>query len=90
MAMVKKSITVTDQQDAWIQEQIGSGHYASDSEVIREALREKQLRTAELEAIRSALVEGETSGRSTRTLADIRDAVLTRRGLQGDPADQRS
>ncbi|MGB1027830.1 MAG: ribbon-helix-helix domain-containing protein, partial [Rhodospirillaceae bacterium] len=35
--MVKKSITVTDQQDAFIQSQLATGRYASDSEVIREA-----------------------------------------------------
>lgn len=90
MGMVKKSITVTVQQDAWIQAQIGSGNYASDSEVIREALREKQQRTAELEAIRAALDEGESSGRSPRTLDDIRRAVLERRGLVGaNPTDGR-
>ncbi|MBX2798222.1 MAG: type II toxin-antitoxin system ParD family antitoxin [Myxococcales bacterium] len=91
MGMVKKSITVTDQQEAWIQAQIGQGHYASDSEVIREALREKQQRTAELEAIRAALQEGEDSGLSSRTIDDIRRAVLARRGLIGaDPTDERS
>ena len=41
MPMVKKSITVTDQQESWIQTQIASRQYATDSELIREALREK-------------------------------------------------
>ena len=59
--MVKKSITVTTQQDAWIEAQIASGGYSNDSEVIREALREKQQRTAELEAIRAKLIASETS-----------------------------
>ena len=44
MPMVKKSITVTDQQESWIQTQIASGQYAIDSELIREALREKETR----------------------------------------------
>ena len=44
MPMVKKSITVTDQQESWIQTQIASGQYATDSELIREALREKETR----------------------------------------------
>lgn len=77
--MVKKSITVTEAQADWLQEQVEAGHYASESEVIREALREKQQRTADLEAIRAALEAGEASGRGDRTLADIRDAVLARR-----------
>ena len=45
MAMVKKSITVTDQQEDWIQAQMATGNYGTDSELIREALREKQNRT---------------------------------------------
>ena len=40
MAMVKKSITITAQQEAWIQSQLASGNYGTDSELIREALRE--------------------------------------------------
>ena len=62
MPMIKKSITVTNQQAEWIDEQVGSGHYGNDSELIREALREKQLRTAELEALRSKLIAAEKSG----------------------------
>ncbi len=72
MGMVKKSITVTDQQDAWIQSQMASGHYASDSEVVREALREKEMRTAEVEAIRARLIASEESGFSDRTPEQIR------------------
>ena len=59
MATVKKSITVTDQQEAWIQAQLADGHYATDSELIREAIREKQLRTAEIDRIRAALTRAE-------------------------------
>ncbi|PIW27454.1 MAG: type II toxin-antitoxin system ParD family antitoxin [Rhodospirillales bacterium CG15_BIG_FIL_POST_REV_8_21_14_020_66_15] len=73
--MVKKSITVTDQQEAWIQGQLASGHYATDSELIREAIREKQLRMDEVERIRAALIAGEESGISDLTPEDIRKAV---------------
>lgn len=78
MAMVKKSITVTDQQEEWIQAQMATGHYGTDSELIREALREKQNRTAEIEAIRAALIEGEKSEISDQTPDDIRKSVLKR------------
>ena len=44
MAMVKKSITVTEQQDSWIKIQIETGHYGNESEVVRELIRERQLR----------------------------------------------
>ena len=49
---------VTDQQAAFIQAQLDTGHYASDSEVIREALREKELRMAEMEALRREIAVG--------------------------------
>lgn len=78
MGMIKKSITVTDQQEAFIQAQIASGHYASDSEIIREALREKELRTAELDQLRAKLVASEQSGVSTRTPAQIRKEAKER------------
>lgn len=61
MPMVKKSITVTDQQESWIQAQMATGQYATDSELIREALREKEKRTAKIEHIRAKLIAAEQS-----------------------------
>jgi len=84
MAMVKKSITVTEQQEKWIQEQMATGNYGTDSELIREALREKQNRTAEIEAIRAALLVGEKSGISNRTPDDIMNAVIERKRKNGE------
>lgn len=78
MSMIKKSITVTDHQDAFIQAQIASGRYASDSEVIREALREKELRMAEIDALRAKLLASEQSGVSERSPEDIRAAAKER------------
>ena len=83
MAMVKKSITITDQQDKWIKAQMATGNYATDSEVVREALREKQQRDAEVEAIRAALIEGEQSGLSDRTPQEIFAAARERLKADG-------
>ena len=75
MPMVKKSISVTDQQDSWIKAQIKTGRYGNESEVIRELIRERQLREretgAEIEAIRAALIEGEKSGFGERSVDEI-------------------
>ena len=62
MATVRKTITLTDQQDAWVKSQIDAGHYTNDSEFIRDLIRREQERSAEIEAIRAALMEGENSG----------------------------
>ena len=90
MAMIKKSITVTDQQNEWIQVQMAKGQYASDSEIFRELIRERQAREyegLELQAIRAALIEAEKSveanGYSESTVDEIMQKVLKRKGLNG-------
>ena len=62
MPTVRKTITLTDQQDCWIKGQISAGHYTNDSEYIRDLIRREQERTAALETVRAALIEGERSG----------------------------
>lgn len=62
MGTVRKTITLTDQQNAWIATQIAAGQYTNDSEAIRDLIRREQERGSEIEAIRLALIEGEQSG----------------------------
>lgn len=69
--MIKKGITVTDQQEEWIQSQMASGNYGTDSELIREALREKQLRMDETDYIRAKLIKAEQGGFTKRTADEI-------------------
>lgn len=66
MGTIRKTITLTEQQDRWVKMQIDAGHYTNDSECIRDLIRREQERSAELEAIRSALIEGEASGEPRR------------------------
>ncbi len=74
MSMVKKSISVTDQQDSWIKSQIAKGYYGNDSEVIRDLIRERQMAQhketpSEINAIRRKIEAAEQSG-FTRQSAD--------------------
>ena len=62
MKTIRKTITLTDQQDGWVKAQISAGHYTNDSEYIRDLIRREQERTAAIEAVRAALIEGESSG----------------------------
>lgn len=62
MSTVRKTITLTDQQDDWIKAQIAAGQYTNDSEAIRDLIRREQERQAQLLAVRAALIEGEESG----------------------------
>jgi len=62
MSTVRKTITLTDQQDSWIKSRIQAGHYTNDSEFIRDLIRREQERSAQLDLLRGALMEGESSG----------------------------
>ena len=66
MGTVRKTITLTDQQDSWVKSQIIAGQYTNDSEYIRDLIRREQERSFEIEAIRTALIEGEASGEPKR------------------------
>ena len=84
MGMVKKSITVTNQQDAWIKAQIAKGDYGNESEVLRDLIRREQNKNAEIEAIRAALIKAEGRGFSTRNPDEIKQAVQKRLRKNGD------
>ena len=62
MAIVRKTITLTDHQDEWIRTQIEGGQYTNDSECIRDLIRREQERSSRRETIRAALIDGEKSG----------------------------
>ena len=51
MSTIRKTITVTDQQDDWIKSQIEAGRYTNDSECVRDLIRREQERSAEIDAV---------------------------------------
>ncbi|MGR3179470.1 MAG: type II toxin-antitoxin system ParD family antitoxin [Candidatus Anammoxibacter sp.] len=84
MGMVKKSITVTDQQEEWVKTQIASGDYGNDSEVFRDLIRQKQAENTGINAIRAALIKAEERGFSSHTPAEIKQAVQNRMKKDGE------
>lgn len=62
MSTIRKTITVTDQQNHWIAEQVRAGRFTNDSELIRDLIRQEQARHDERNALRQALINGELSG----------------------------
>lgn len=88
MAMVKKSISVTDQQDSWIKAQIETGHYGNESEVVRELIRERQIReqesSSEIKAIRAKLIQAEQSGFTTQSADEILKEIKDGLRLNGE------
>lgn len=79
MPMIKKSITVTDKHAEFIRSQISSGDFASDSEVIRDALRLKQEQAEEIaflrETARAARASGISKKNKDQILASIKDTL---------------
>ena len=86
MPMVKKSISVTNQQDRWIKSQIATGRYGNESEIVRDLIRERQKKEQEemedIAAVRAALLEGAKSGISDRGVDEIWEEARQRRKSQ--------
>ena len=81
MGTVRKTITLTDKQDEWIKAQIDAGHYTNDSEYIGDLIRREQERSAETEAVRAALIEGEASGEpASFDAAAFKQRMMAQRG----------
>ncbi len=62
MPIIRRTITLTEQQKDRIAAQIDAGDYTNDSEAIRDLIRREQDRSADLARLRAALIEGEESG----------------------------
>lgn len=73
MSIIRKTITVTNQQNSWIKGQIDAGKFTNDSEYIRALIRRDQESNAEIDTIRAKLIKAEQSGLSHRTPLQIRD-----------------
>jgi antitoxin ParD1/3/4 len=79
------SISLGEHFRRFVEAQVCQGHYSSASDVVRAALRllEEEEEDPKLEALRSALIEGEQSGPSTSF--DF-EAFLTRKWESQPPA----
>ncbi|MEX0606014.1 MAG: type II toxin-antitoxin system ParD family antitoxin [Marinobacter sp.] len=78
MTTIRKTITLTDTQGNWVKSRIARGDFTNDSEYFRDLIRRDQERSAGLEQVRAALLEGEQSGFSNRTPQEIRQAARER------------
>jgi antitoxin ParD1/3/4 len=56
------SVTLSDDLAGFVEEQVARGHFGSPSEVVHAGLRLLEEREEKREALRAALIEGETSG----------------------------
>jgi antitoxin ParD1/3/4 len=73
----KISISITDEHAALLQEAVGSGAYASSSEVVREALREWRARRSVGDLWDAGIASGRCD--SGMTMSDIKSEARRRR-----------
>lgn len=78
--MGRQSISLTEPNDQWLQEQVASRQYASKSELVNELIRQERKRQEEIDWLRSELMKGEKSGFSTKSKQDI--LALAKDGLR--------
>lgn len=71
MSTIRKTITLSDTQDAWIKRQIARGAFTNDSEYIRDLVRRDQEAEARLADLKAAIAEGLDSGVGDRSLNAI-------------------
>jgi len=82
MAVTRKTIAITGQQEAWIKARIASGRFTSDSEYVRHLIRKDQDNELEFAQLQKLVTEGVASGHSSRSLEQIRDE--TKKTLKAD------
>lgn len=78
MAIVRKTITLSNTQDAWIKSQISRGSFTNDSEYIRDLLRRDQTQQNQLAELKRSIAEGLESGLSDQSLKDVWGAAEAR------------
>lgn len=78
MATVRKTITLSASQDAWIKSRIAGGAFTNDSEYIRDLVKRDQSQEDRLATLRAAIAEGLDSGISDQSLDDIWSAAEDR------------
>lgn len=83
MGTVRKTITLSEQQDKWVKAQIAAGDFTNDSEYIRNLIRRDQEQNAKYLALKAAIQEGLSSGLSDKTVPQIMEEVEARLRADG-------
>ncbi len=76
MAVIRKSITFTEQQEAYVKSLIEQGFYTNDSEYIRDIIRKDQERRKRIVDLNDTLIEGMESGPSDATIDSIWEEAI--------------
>ncbi len=79
--MATMNVSLPDLMKAWVEDQISTGHYSNASDYVRDLIRRDQAYQDRREILIKALIAGENSGESDRSIEDIWKSVKARHGL---------
>ena len=79
--MTTINVSLPDPMKSWVEKQVNAGHYSSASDYVRDLIQRDQEYHNNRETLIKALIAGENSGISKRTVGDIWEDVKARRGL---------
>jgi len=71
MSTIRKTISFTSQQDAWIKSQVEKGDFTNDIEYLRDLVRRDRESKEEQRKLELLLKEGVSSGESSKTVDEI-------------------
>ncbi|WP_416878614.1 type II toxin-antitoxin system ParD family antitoxin [Litorimonas sp.] len=71
MGMVRKTISLSEENDAWVKSKVASGKFASDSEVLRTVVQHYMEAERHKEAILTKIQAGRDSGYSEASFNEI-------------------
>lgn len=83
MGIVRKTTTLSEQQDQWVKAQIAASDFTNDSEYIRNLIRRDQEQNAKFLALKVEIREGLSSGVSDKTVPQIMEEVEARLRADG-------
>ena len=81
--MATMNVSLPDLMKDWVEDQVKTGHFSNASDYVRDLIRRDQEYREQREALIKALVVGEKSGVSERTIKEIWRDVKARRSRDG-------
>jgi antitoxin ParD1/3/4 len=71
MIMARQTITLAEQNDAWLKEQVAKAEFTSKSEAVNYLIKQARDQDAYVEFVRMKLEKAEKSGFSTKTKEEL-------------------
>lgn len=78
--MSTMNISLPEAMKRWVERQAQSGRFGNSSDYVRELIRRDQERQAKIAHMQALVDEGIASGKSTRTMQELKDIARLKAG----------